>query len=245
MPTPPAEPSLCKPTLAIFDFDGTLTYADSLLPFLRELAGSAGFWHGMVLFAWDLAGLLLRGKRLEDGKEMLLRRFLGGRPEAEIDAAARRFVNGRLRNLLNPRALDQVAEHQRHHHRIFVVSASPEIYLSIWTSQQNPPASVLGTRLEVKEGVFTGSLAGANCKGPEKISRLREALGPLENYQIYVYSDNRTDLDLLRRARNDGYRTFQRQPLLPVRISSLWTLLFAPLYFAPAHQVIMRIFASG
>ena len=49
-----AEPNE-KPVVAVFDFDGTITYVDSFLPFLRHIGGFFGFWFGMISLSPVLA----------------------------------------------------------------------------------------------------------------------------------------------------------------------------------------------
>ena len=53
-----------SPTIAVFDFDGTLTYRNSLFPFIRIAVGSPRFLWGLfllspVLFAYAILNLII------------------------------------------------------------------------------------------------------------------------------------------------------------------------------------------
>src|SRR5207247_1629419 len=57
--------------------------------------------------------------------------------------------------------------------------------------------AVLATRLEVDgAGVLTGQLAGANCRGPEKVARLRAWRGDTL-VVAYAYGDSAGDREML------------------------------------------------
>jgi len=206
-----------KPVVAVFDFDGTVTYVDSFLPFLREVCGRVGFWLRMLwvgpALGMHLAGLIGNSK----AKEIFLRVFLGGRSGDSLRASASGFVVGRLASLVNPGAMERVEWHRARGHRLLLLSASPELYLELWAAA-NGFEKVLGTRLELREGRVTGRLAGLNCHGSEKVDRLRAELGDLSGYEIHSYGDSRSDRILLDQVDHPGYRSFEGPSRLRYRL---------------------------
>ena len=66
----------------------------------------------------------------------------------------------------------------------------------------------IATRLETDSGTFTGRLDGRNCRGAEKVERLRAHLGDLGGYSIHAYGDSPSDRVLLERAEFGHYRAF-------------------------------------
>src|SRR5437016_5665528 len=63
--------------------------------------------------------------------------------------------------------------HRAEGHELVLVSASPELYVAP-IGRRLGFDEVLATRLEVDAaGLLTGRLVGANCRGPEKVARLR------------------------------------------------------------------------
>ena len=195
------------PVVAVFDFDGTLTRRDSLLPFLWRVAGPARFvWNALVLLPTLLryaVGILENGP----AKERVLGQFLAGKPTGEIQAVAESFAVERIPSLLDPEAVSRLRWHQKQGHRVILVTASPELYVRPWAEAEGFDEA-LGTRLETKDGVFTGQFATPNCYGPEKTRRL-EAEGPeLRGATTYAYGNSRGDRELLGMADHGFYQSF-------------------------------------
>ncbi len=198
-----------KTVIAAFDFDGTLTRRDSLLPFLLHLAGPLRF-SGRLAALMPTLGRYALGRIPNDmAKERLLTAFLAGHPLGALQDNARRFAQRGLPRLLRPDALARLDWHRRQGHRCVLVSASLELYLEPW-GQQAGFDHVIASRLEISDdGTATGRLAGANCFGAEKVARLEQLLGPLERHILYAYGDSRGDRELLLRA---DYAYFRRMP---------------------------------
>ncbi len=195
------------PEIAIFDFDGTLTRRDSLLPFLWKVAGpTASIWNGAVLLPTLLryaVGILENGP----AKEHVLRQFLAGKSVEKIQALAESFAAETIPSLLDPEAVRRLRWHQEHGHTTVLVTASPELYAQPWAEAEGFDKA-LGTRLETKDGVFTGQFLTPNCYGPEKTRRL-EAEGPdLRGATIYAYGNSRGDCELLDMADRGFYQSF-------------------------------------
>lgn len=195
--------STCK-VVAVFDFDGTITRADSLLPFCRQVAGSfPAFLAGLLACSPILLLFAVRVVSNHRAKEALLRHFLRGRSTSDLDMTIREFISKRLGPLLNRAALDRIAWHQSNHHQLIILSASPELYLVPWARGYGISA-VLGTRFDLS----ASRILGQNCRGAEKIARLEAFLGPLQAYELHVYADSSSDLPLLERASQRYWRPF-------------------------------------
>ena len=196
-----------KSVVSVFDFDGTLTQRDSLLPFLWRVAGPWAFiWNATVLFP-----VLFRYAvgTLENGpaKERVLGQFLAGKSVDEIRVVAESFAAETIPSLLDPKAVRRLRWHQEQGHMTVLVTASPELYARPWAEAEGFDQAI-GTRLETKEGVFTGKFATPNCHGPEKTRRL-EAEGPdMRGATIYAYGNSRGDRELLGMADHGFYQSF-------------------------------------
>ena len=198
------------PCIAAFDFDGTLTYGDSLLPFLRFVVGRRRFWSmSLALLAGWLRYRTGRTDRSK-AKEHLLRRYLGGWSVTALQAAGQRFSSEALPRLVAPAAMDRLRAHERAGHKVVIISASLELYLKPWAEAHTRDGAVLGTRLREDEGLVTGEMDGPNCVGPEKVQRLMEWAGDLDACYLFAYGDSRGDLELLSCAREPAYRSFLR-----------------------------------
>jgi phosphatidylglycerophosphatase C len=199
-----------RPVIAVFDFDGTLTHRDSLFPFLRMAVGTTRFVRRLFLLSPVLLAYALRLLPNWRAKEMVLAHFFAGWTEKRFCETARAFAVEVLPRQLNREAMSRLQWHQRQGHRVLIVSASLEAYLSIWARAMGV-RDVSGTRLAVVNGKLTGRLAGANCYGSEKVRRLAEILGDWREYSIYAYGDSRGDRELLKVATHPYYRSFHRE----------------------------------
>jgi phosphatidylglycerophosphatase C len=197
--------------VAAFDLDGTLTRRDTLLPFLLRSCGRGRT--AAALLAESL--VLLRGMAGNDaardaGKEAVLRRLLGGRPVAPLVELAETFADEAMRTLVRTDAAARIEGHRTQGHELVIVTASPELYVGALARRLGID-HVLGTRLEVDEtGLLTGRLLGANCRGPEKVARLRAWLGD-EPFELWAYGDSAGDRELLALAAANGTRVRQER----------------------------------
>lgn len=186
-----------KQVVAAFDFDGTLTYCDSLVFFLVDAFGLFRTCQGLFLEIPAMLAYLLSLKSRQEMKERLLCRFLKGLSMKNLNEYGQQFAEKSLARILRPSAIDKLRWHQNQGHRCVLVSASIEIYLKPWAESMKI-TDLLASRLafDAKERA-TGYLEGLNCWGPEKVRRLLELLGPKEEYILYAYGDSQGDLDML------------------------------------------------
>jgi phosphatidylglycerophosphatase C len=186
-------------TVAVFDFDGTITRRDSLLGFLAAAVDRVTFVSALLRTAPRIATMSVGLTDRDAAKERLLAAALGGRRLSELDAIGQRYA----RVLLQPRRLRdnvvaRLVNHSRAGHEVVIVSASPETYVK-------PVAEALGavavaSRLEVgSDGCVTGRLIGGNCRGHRKVVRLEEWLAA-DSAVVYAYGDSAGDREMLERA---------------------------------------------
>ncbi len=187
--------------VAAFDFDGTITRRDTLVPFLAYACGRARVAAALAAVGPQLAlALGGRGSR-DDAKVALLERVVAGRDAAELATAGCAFAD-RLagdRRRLRTDVLERVRWHRDEGHELVLVSASLTTYLDPLAPQLGFDV-VLATTLEVgPDGRLTGRLAGLNCRGPEKVARLDAWLGG-SACVLWAYGDSSGDDELLARA---------------------------------------------
>ena len=167
-----APPETVTGSTAVFDFDGTLTRRDTLIPFLRHALGPGRL--RSVVARWMIGNAARPTGDRHRLKEALLAVAFAGMDRQELTLHGRSFAQwlvdtGGFRD----DAMARLEWHRRQGHRLIIVSASVDAYLQ-------PVAAALGVELSCTrlaydgEGRFTGTLAGSNCRGPIKVDRLHE-----------------------------------------------------------------------
>jgi phosphatidylglycerophosphatase C len=211
------KPGLC---VAAFDFDGTLTHGDTLLPFLATALGWPRFAWALLRSSPWLVGHVLRLVRNDIAKARLFKAALQGVATADVqrwaDHWARQQLPGQLRNAQDP-TMARLAWHRAVGHCCVMVSASPDIYLE-------RAAAVLGfdglicTQMEAEltgPGLgerLTGRMKTPNCHGEQKVIRLQAWLTKrydataLADMTLYAYGDTSGDKPMLRMAQQAWYR---------------------------------------
>lgn len=190
--------------IAAFDFDGTLTQRDTLLPFLVRFCGAQRVARAVAKVA--PTGARARLGRLESElhhrdavKERLLAELLGGRPATwltEAGAEYARTLSARLRAPL----VAQVSWHRNAGHELVIVSASLGAYLRPFAEAQGFHHVIAVELEEAPGGLLTGSLDGPNVRGPEKAVRLRRWLDGDEPDLLWAYGNSSGDAELLAMA---------------------------------------------
>jgi phosphatidylglycerophosphatase C len=183
--------------LAAFDLDGTLTRRDTLMPFLQRTIGRNRTYRSLLASSLPLArAAALGGPHRDRAKAVLLQRVFGGLPLADLQAAAESFADYVVSEALRRDVRSRVDWHRDQGHELVLVSASPELYVSPIGRRLGFDA-VLATRLEVDaDGRLTGRIEGANCRGPQKVVRLREWRGGTLTI-TYAYGDSAGDREML------------------------------------------------
>lgn len=193
-------------TIAAFDFDGTLTYSDSLPPFL-------GFVRGYGQFALDLTMCLplfiqygLGKKSRQEVKEKLVERCLKPSTYKVCQEWGVEFAETKIHGLLRPGALERIAYHQKLGHEVVLISANLGLYLIPWGKKQGFEKVICSEIAEVN-GNLTGYLVGNNCWGKEKVRRLEAWAGERDKYVLWAYGDSEGDKELLAFADHPFYRS--------------------------------------
>lgn len=201
-------------TVAAFDFDGTLTTADSCRAFVRTAVGRWRYYRAaLVVLPW-LIGMVLRIVDRGDAKARFLRAAFSGLSGAAIDAAAIRFVHDSLPSLVRADMIERVREHHLRGHRIVLVSASPALYLKRWAAAY-PFDAVLATDLQIDADGFHGHFERPNCWGPQKVVRLDNWWRDARPENLYVYGDSRGDREMAALATVAWIRGAGPLPTLP------------------------------
>ncbi len=212
----------------VFDFDGTLTHADTLLAFIRFACGPVRMCMGFVLYAPLLVLMKLKLYPNYKAKQKVFAHFFRGMTLARFDALCTAFAQ-QGEHLLRPAARNFINTVRSEAYAMAIVSASidnwvrpfAEMYLqsdnaqdkSQGNVQDNKPALpiiVLGTKVEVDAaGCLTGRFSTPNCYGPEKVRRIEAVWPHREQYDVSAFGDSRGDKEMLAYADQGYFKPFR------------------------------------
>lgn len=194
--------------LSVFDFDGTLTHRDSFVPFLRFAFGRRTFARKMMRMVLPTLKCLRRKLTRDELKEVLISTFLTGVNAQWVKEKAEVYCAKNFEKMMRPRGLMAVAAELRSGAEVTLCSASPAIVLQPFAERLG--VKLIGTQLEVVDGVLTGRINGHNCRCDQKIQRLEQVYGPLNQLHLRAWGDSRGDYELLTAARDYHWRHFHR-----------------------------------
>lgn len=190
--------------LALFDLDGTLTWRDTLSDLLYRSFGTAACLRAGLALAPHLVGAAVGAVERDVAKVRLLRHFFGGMACPAFGQLAADYAGRYLPRLLRPAAEARLLWHLGRGDRVLVVSASAEDWIRPWAEPLG--LEVLATRLERRDGHLTGDLDGSNCRGVEKVRRIRQRLELADYHPVHAYGDTAGDHAMLALADYPVYR---------------------------------------
>lgn len=184
--------------VAFFDFDGTLTTRDTLMPFLKFVVGKPKYYWNLFLLSPVLAGYLIKLVRNDIAKEKVLKRYLAGYPIAGLFALGERFSNEIVPAMLRPEGIQRLRWHQEQGHDCVLVSASFDIWLKS-VGDNLKLLHVISSELNTKSNTVDGTIKGLNCYGKEKSNRIKIWLKTENRHPsfTYAYGDSSGDSEML------------------------------------------------
>lgn len=198
------------PPLVAFDFDGTLTVRDSFTAFLKWRVSPARHFIGMVrLFPAAVRYVFDRNRgRI---KAAAVREFLRGVSLEDLEREARAFAQSEALRLFRPDALAVWRRWRAKGAKLVIVTASPDVVVAPFARGLGADL-LIGSRLALDPNdMVLGPLLGPNCRGAEKVTRLREVFGD-DMSLAAAYGDTAGDREMLAIAHEKGYRIFRGRP---------------------------------
>jgi phosphatidylglycerophosphatase C len=200
LPQKPASSVAPKPWIALFDLDGTLTWRDTLLPFLlgfvrRRPHRAVGLWRLPLALAryWQDRD---RGAL----KSSVIRMLMRNEKRSVLDAWAQSFVAQlKPKHRFRALALAVVEAHRAAGDHLVLLSASPDLYVPK-IGQLLGFERTLCTEIEWQGERLDGRLKSPNRRGEEKLHCLAWLREQYPGSQVIAYGNSASDLDHLRQA---------------------------------------------
>ena len=113
-------------TIAVFDFDGTITTTDTLLLFIRYACGTKRFLLGMFLYSPLIVMMLLHLYPNGKCKEKIFAYFFKNMSYSEFKKLGEDFAHFTCKNIIRPEMSERIEWHLSQNHKVYVISASIE-----------------------------------------------------------------------------------------------------------------------
>ena len=176
---------------AFFDLDRTLVAGFSVAAFVRD-----GVQTGAITPA-ALVQTLVTAARFQLGQVGFSSFVLGtagmlrGRTEAEAEEVGERIFADVLAGDVYPESRALVQAHLRKGHTLAIVSSATRFQVEPLARDLGIP-HVLCTRLEVRDGTFSGGIVRPTCYGPGKATAVQalQAEHGLDLARSYFYTDS-------------------------------------------------------
>jgi HAD superfamily hydrolase (TIGR01490 family) len=186
--------------LAIFDVDYTITRKETLMQLFKYVI-IKDIRNIKFLPRALYSGLMYSIKIYDEKrvKESFLK-FIDGIDEKELTLLIKNFYKDVLEKILYKDAIEMMKNLKQQGYKIYLISASPEFYLREFYAIKEVDM-IIGTKFTLKDGKFIRRMQGENCKGEEKVRRLKEVL-KRDNIDVdyknsYMFSDSLSDKPLL------------------------------------------------
>ncbi|WP_027384705.1 HAD family hydrolase [Epilithonimonas caeni] len=191
--------------LYLFDFDGTLTYKDTMFLFLKfynPAKFSVQFLKHIPLFVL----LKLKLADTEAVKKNFISSILKGRSRHQIEKKAQQFFEENYPSLFRENALDFINNIDRQNTESYIITASLDLWVKPFADKFN--MKLLSTQAEFKDDIFTGNFVGKNCNKEEKVNRIKLEIGDQKFDKIIAFGDTSGDKAMFKFANESHYRFF-------------------------------------
>ncbi len=191
--------------LYFFDFDGTLTYKDTMFLYLK-FYNSAKFNFQFLKHIPLFILLKLKLASAEKVKKSFISSILKGQSKTKIEEKSQQFFEKYYPEIIRENAIEFIQNIDREHTESYLVTASLDIWVKPFAEKFK--MNLLATRAEFKNEIFTGNFVGNNCNGGEKVNRIKEALQGKKFDKTIAFGDTSGDKEMLEWANESHFEFF-------------------------------------
>ena len=191
---------------AVFDLDGTLTSKDTLFEVLYFFRSRMNVYiNTLILLPYFLLAKL-RVIDSGDVKAKLIYSCLGNFDENHIRSKGNLFSEHMLPKLIKPNMAARLEWHAEQGHQIVIATASLDLWVKAWCVSNS--YLLVCTEALFIEGHLQPVFNSKNCKGLEKLKRIKALLLEKPGELAYGYGDTAPDRYFLRECKHQYYKKF-------------------------------------
>lgn len=191
--------------LYLFDFDGTLTYKDTLFLYLK-FYDPAKFRKQFLIHIPLFILLKLKLADAEKVKKSFIASVLKGQTRHRIAQKSQQFFDRYYPEIFRSAALEFIANIDRNNTESFLVTASLDIWVKPFADELK--LELLSTQAEFVNDVFTGNFVGKNCNGEEKVHRIQIAITGKKFDKLIAFGDTSGDRPMMDFADESHFEFF-------------------------------------
>lgn len=191
--------------LYCFDFDGTLTYKDTMflyLKFYNPTKFRVQFIKHTPLFVLLKLNLL----DAEKVKKSFISSILKGETKSKIETKSQQFFEQYYPEIFRENALEFIKNIDHSQTDCYIVSASLDIWVKPFAEKFK--MKLVATQAEFKNDIFTGNFVGNNCNGIEKVNRIKEVISSKKYDKTIAFGDTSGDKEMLDWANEGQFKFF-------------------------------------
>lgn len=194
--------------LYLFDFDGTITHADSFKDFFFKMFGFRKVAWLLMINLGKILSILLTSSDKGKWKETLIAIFLKGKSKEELKTLGETYTKKHIYRIIRPKAYEFLQKLQKENAEMYLVSASIDFWLQPFADDFN--MKLIATQLAYENDIFTGKFSGKNCKGAEKVHRIKQQIHIDDYDEIIAFGNSKGDAEMLAIATEAHYKPFTK-----------------------------------
>lgn len=193
-----------KRSIALFDFDGTISIRDSLNEFFKYIEPNYFKFLYLKYFRCFIQNICYKIGLIstDDLKKKRIELFFKNKKFSDLELLGTNFAREVLPNLVKASAMQAIQNHLINKDDVYVISASLDIILKDWCTKNK--IHLITNKIDPVTKIYEG----ADCNHTVKVTKLREYVD-IDDYElIFAYGDSEGDIPMLNLAHNKFYKYF-------------------------------------
>lgn len=191
--------------LYLFDFDGTLTYKDTMFLFLKFYDSKKYFWSYLKHIPVFIL-VKLKLMNAEAAKKSFIASILKDEREIKINRKVIAFFEENYPEIIRESALDFLKTIDRNQTTCYLITASLDIWVKPFAKEMG--MTLLATEAKFVDGRYVGDFKTKNNNGEEKVKRIKAEMADKKFDKIIAFGDTSGDKPMLAFAHESHYRFF-------------------------------------